>query len=94
MAKGTSKSTGGCWDARSALVNTDEPETGLYWAEQRVLGIQVKLREWACGDPHRRLDDLFNLVTDPAFLLQATLPRPNPTLVPVQRCRAGGGARL
>jgi RNA-directed DNA polymerase len=52
-------------------VNTDELESALYWGERRVLGIQTKLHQWASGDPHRRFDDLFNLVTDPAFLLVA-----------------------
>jgi RNA-directed DNA polymerase len=54
------------------LVNTGGPsESELYWAERRVLGIQTKLHQWASGDPDRRFDDLFNLVTDPAFLLVA-----------------------
>jgi RNA-directed DNA polymerase len=53
------------------LVNTDELEWALMKAERRVLGIQTKLHRWAMGDPHRRFDDLFNLVTDPAFLLIA-----------------------
>jgi len=52
-------------------VNTDEPEFGLYQAERRVLKIQSKLHQWARSDPHRRFDDLFNLVADPAFLLVA-----------------------
>lgn len=52
-------------------MNTGEPENCLSWAEQRVLGIQVKLHGWACDDPHRRFGDLFNLVADPAFLLVA-----------------------
>ncbi len=30
-----------------------------------------KLHRWASDDSHRRFDDLFNLVTDPAFLLMA-----------------------
>ena len=42
-----------------------------YEAERRVLGIQTKLHQWAAGDPHRRFDDLFNLVTDPALLVVA-----------------------
>jgi RNA-directed DNA polymerase len=54
-----------------SLVNTDELESALFGAERRVLGIQTKLHQWASGDPHRRFDDLFNLVTDPAFLLVA-----------------------
>ncbi|MGW1659430.1 group II intron reverse transcriptase/maturase, partial [Streptomyces atratus] len=52
-------------------MNTDELESALYWGERRVLEIQTKLHQWAGGDPHRRFDDLFNLVTDPAFLLVA-----------------------
>jgi RNA-directed DNA polymerase len=52
-------------------VNTDELEHALYEAERRVLKIQTKLHRWARDDPHRRFDDLFNLVTDPGFLLVA-----------------------
>jgi len=52
-------------------VNTDELEHAVYAAEQKVLKIQTKLHRWAGDDPHRRFDDLFNLVTDPAFLLVA-----------------------
>jgi RNA-directed DNA polymerase len=54
-----------------ASVNTGDPEAALYWAERRVLKIQTKLYQWACADPGRRFDDLFNLVADPAFLLVA-----------------------
>jgi RNA-directed DNA polymerase len=53
------------------LVNTDESELALYRAERRVREIQAKLHRWARDDPHRRFDDLFNLVADPAFLLVA-----------------------
>jgi len=52
-------------------VNTDELVHAIYVAELRVLGIQAKLHRWARDDPHRRFDDLFNLVADPAFLLVA-----------------------
>jgi len=52
-------------------VNTDELESALMRAEVRVLKIQTKLHRWAGEDPHRRFDDLFNLVADPAFLLVA-----------------------
>ena len=52
-------------------MNTDDPELGLYRAERRVRDIQTKLHRWAGDDPHRRFDDLYNLVTDPAFLLVA-----------------------
>jgi RNA-directed DNA polymerase len=52
-------------------VNTGELEHALLVAERRVLEIQTKLHRWASGDPHRRFDDLFNLVADPGFLLVA-----------------------
>jgi len=52
-------------------VNTDELERAVVEAELRVLKIQTKLHRWARDDPHRRFDDLFNLVADPAFLLVA-----------------------
>jgi len=52
-------------------VNTGELEHALLVAERRVLEIQTKLHRWASGAPHRRFDDLFNLVADPGFLLVA-----------------------
>jgi RNA-directed DNA polymerase len=52
-------------------VNTGEPELVRGAAERRVREIQAKLHQWASDDSHRRFDDLFNLVTDPAFLLVA-----------------------
>src|SRR6185437_5055756 len=52
-------------DQEVASVNTGDPEAALYWAERRVLKIQTKLCQWACADPGRRFDDLFNLVADP-----------------------------
>ena len=52
-------------------MNTHDSELALYRAERRVLEIQTKLHRWANDDPHRRFDDLFNLVADPAFLLVA-----------------------
>jgi RNA-directed DNA polymerase len=52
-------------------VNTDEPQLTRERDEQRVLEIQTKLHRWAMSDPHRRFDDLFNLVADPAFLRMA-----------------------
>lgn len=54
-----------------SLVNTDELQRALSGAQLRVLKIQVKLHRWARDDSHRRFDDLFNLVADPAFLLVA-----------------------
>ena len=72
MAKGSSRSTADVMeDQEVASVNTDDPEAALYRAERRVLKIQTKLYQWACADPGRRFDDLFNLVADPAFLLVA-----------------------
>ncbi len=52
-------------------MNTDASEQALSEAEQRVREIQTKLHQWAGDAPHRRFDDLFNLVADPAFLLVA-----------------------
>ncbi|HUO36920.1 MAG TPA: group II intron reverse transcriptase/maturase [Mycobacterium sp.] len=52
-------------------MNTDELEHALLMAELRVLEIQTQLHRWASDDPHRRFDDLFNLVADPGFLLVA-----------------------
>ncbi len=52
-------------------MNTDESELVLFRAERRVREIQAKLHRWARDGPHRRFDDLFNLVADPAFLLVA-----------------------
>ncbi len=52
-------------------MNTDALEYALFRAERRVLEIQTKLHRWAREDPHRRFDDLFNLVADPGFLLVA-----------------------
>src|SRR6266536_3393440 len=60
-----------CWNAGRPLVNTDAPDDALSKAERRVLEIQTKLHRWASDDPHRRFDDLYNLVCDPAFLLVA-----------------------
>jgi RNA-directed DNA polymerase len=72
MAKGASKSAERNWNARRlSPVNTDDLEAATYAAEQRVREIQTKLHRWARDDPHRRFDDLFNLVADPGFLLVA-----------------------
>jgi len=59
------------WNARRSPVNTDAPWPDLDEAERRVLNIQTKLHQWASDDSHRRFDDLFNLVADPAFLAVA-----------------------
>ncbi|MFF9788981.1 group II intron reverse transcriptase/maturase [Streptomyces nigrescens] len=50
-------------------MNTDALEWALIKAERRVLEIQTKLHQWAIGKSHRKFDDLYNLVADPAFLL-------------------------
>ena len=72
MAKGASKSAERNWNARRlSPVNTDDLEAATYAAERRVGEIQTKLHRWARDDPHRRFDDLFNLVADPGFLLIA-----------------------
>ena len=52
-------------------MNTDDSELVLFRAERRVREIQTKLHRWAREDRHRRFDDLYNLVADPAFLLVA-----------------------
>ncbi|MER5185655.1 reverse transcriptase domain-containing protein [Streptomyces sp. NPDC002896] len=52
-------------------MNTSELLLGSFQAERRVLEIQTKLHRWANDDPHRRFDDLYNLVCDPAFLAMA-----------------------
>ncbi len=53
-------------------MNTGEPLLpSLDEAQERVLGIQTKLHQWAGDDDDRRFDDLFNLVADPAFLVVA-----------------------
>jgi RNA-directed DNA polymerase len=72
MAKGASKSAAEARECQEvAPVNTDDLEYATAVAERRVLEIQAKLHRWARDDPHRRFDDLFNLVADPAFLLVA-----------------------
>jgi RNA-directed DNA polymerase len=52
-------------------VNTSDPLPGSFRAGRRVLEIQTKLHRWANDDPHRRFDDLYNLVADPGFLMMA-----------------------
>src|SRR6478752_5875391 len=71
MAKGASKSVVEVLEDQETLVNTSDLPLSLFRAERRVLEIQTKLHRWANDDPHRRFDDLFNLVTDPSFLLMA-----------------------
>jgi RNA-directed DNA polymerase len=52
-------------------VNTDDPWPDADAAWSRVLKIQTKLHQWATDDPDRRIDDLYNLVYDPAVLVDA-----------------------
>jgi RNA-directed DNA polymerase len=52
-------------------VNTGAPWPDRDSARSRVLGIQTKRHQWATDDSSRRFDDLFNLVSDPAFLVDA-----------------------
>ena len=52
-------------------MNIGDPCPDLIEAEHRVLVMQTKLHQWAKADPGRRLDDLANLVYDPAFLVVA-----------------------
>ena len=52
-------------------MNTADPWPGFDEAELRVLRMQAKLHQWATGRPDRRFDDLYNLVSDPAFLVVA-----------------------
>jgi RNA-directed DNA polymerase len=63
-------------------VNTDAPfpEPDVAW--WRVQRIQTKLHQWAIDDPDRRFDDLWNLVYDPAVLVNAW-----------ERVRSNRGAR-
>ncbi|PKZ65930.1 group II intron reverse transcriptase/maturase, partial [Gordonia terrae] len=42
-----------------------------FTARQRVLGMQTKLHRWAAADRGRRFEDLYNLVADPCFLVEA-----------------------
>jgi RNA-directed DNA polymerase len=57
--------------SEDTLVNT-----GVSWPEEYEAGLlvrrmQVKLHHWAVADRCRRFRDLFNLVSDPAFLTVA-----------------------
>ena len=70
------------WNAWRPTVNTDAPwpEPDVAW--WRVQKIQTKLHQWAIGDPDRRFDDLWNLVYEPAVLVNAW-----------ERVRSNRGAR-
>ncbi len=63
-------------------MNTDAPFPDADMAWVRVQKIQTKLHQWARDDPDRRFDDLWNLVYDPAVLVNAW-----------QRVRSNRGAR-
>ena len=52
-------------------MNIDAPWPDADEARLRVQKIQTKLHQWAIDDPHRRFDDLWNLVYDPAVLVYA-----------------------
>ena len=52
-------------------MNTDDPWPDADMAWWQVLKIQTKLHQWATDDPDRRFDDLYNLVYDPAVLVDA-----------------------
>ena len=52
-------------------MNTDASWPTAEVAKARVLRIQTKLHQWATDDPNRRFDDLYNLVYDPAVLVDA-----------------------
>ena len=52
-------------------MNTDDPWPDADMAWWRVLKIQTKLHRWAIDDPDRRFDDLYNLIYDPAVLVDA-----------------------
>ena len=52
-------------------MNIDAPWPGAEEASHRVLKIQTKLHQWATNALDRRFDDLWNLVYDPAVLVEA-----------------------
>ena len=52
-------------------MNTDASWPSPDEAWLRVLKIQTKLHQWAIDGPDRQFDDLYNLVSDPAFLVVA-----------------------
>ena len=52
-------------------MNTDALWPASEEAWWQVRKIQIKLHQWANDDPDRRLDDLYNLICDPAVLAVA-----------------------
>lgn len=59
------------WTEEDAPLNSSAPDLSLDEARAWVLHIQRKLHQWACADPMKRFDDLFNLVCNPATLAVA-----------------------
>jgi len=59
------------WNGRRSPGNTDASWPTPEVAKARVLRIQTKLHQWATDDPNRRFDDPYNLVYDPAVLVDA-----------------------
>lgn len=58
--------------SEDALVNTGAVQwPTIESALLTVRRMQIKLHRWAAEDKARRFDDLFNLVYDPAFLMNA-----------------------
>jgi len=51
-------------------VNTSDLPPVSLRAERRGLEIQTKLHGWANDNPHRRFDDLHNLVTEPGIFVE------------------------
>ena len=51
--------------------DTDDPWPAADEVRIRVLKIQTKLHQWAVDASDRRFDDLYNLVCDPAVLVEA-----------------------
>jgi RNA-directed DNA polymerase len=71
MAKEGSEFARRDWNGRRSPVNADASWPTAELAKARVLRIQTKLHQWATDDPNRRFDDLYNLVHDPAVLVDA-----------------------
>ena len=71
MAKGASKQAADVREGQEDAGEYRRAGAGHLHGRAPVLEIQTKLHRWASDDPHRRFDDLYNLVTDPAFLMVA-----------------------
>ncbi|WP_331000735.1 hypothetical protein [Streptomyces luteolifulvus] len=54
-----------------ALVNTGAGTAAPWRPGVPVRKMQLKLHQWARADVTRRFDDLYNLVCDPGFLIDA-----------------------